>query len=112
MWDILVFLRQAKFKIPMNQSKSWKIHWLCNNFDTPIGIITQFLFFVDKTYHSADHEAHRQEIFNKNVDVVEKHNSNGSHSYKLEINEFADLTSDEFNAIYNGYKEPVNKMVI
>ncbi len=69
-------------------------------------------YFIDKKYHSDKHEAHRKGIFKKNMDWVKRHNANGAHSYKLEINKFADLTSEEFNAIYNGYKEPVSKTVI
>ena len=41
----------------------------------------------------------RREIFRKNFDYIEKHNTefiNGQHSYTLGVNKFADMTHEEF----------------
>merc|ERR1719399_1291232 len=43
----------------------------------------------------------RYSIFQKNLAMVSKHNAEG-HSYTMALNEFADLTNEEFNARYVG----------
>ncbi|XP_047965661.1 zingipain-2-like [Salvia hispanica] len=42
----------------------------------------------------------RFQIFKDNVQHIEMHNQEGNHTYKLGINKFADLTSEEFLAKY------------
>jgi len=46
-----------------------------------------------------DEETNRYETFTKNYDRVLKHN-NEKHSYKLALNQFADLTAEEFKSKY------------
>jgi Papain family cysteine protease/Cathepsin propeptide inhibitor domain (I29) len=53
----------------------------------------------NKTYSTAEEHAHRYEIFKSNADFVKRHNSEG-HSYTVGINQFADLTLEEFSAKY------------
>jgi len=46
-------------------------------------------------------------IWEANLNYINKHNeeaTNGLHSYTLKMNKFGDLTSEEFGAIYNGYR--------
>ena len=66
---------------------------------------------LGKTYQSVEHENYRRSIFSKNFELVNKHNAEGTHSYTLEINKFADLTAEEFSARYKGYSNPGNKSV-
>ncbi|KAL6542800.1 hypothetical protein OROHE_010320 [Orobanche hederae] len=51
-------------------------------------------------------KAKRLEIFSDNVEYIESFNdaTAGAKSYKLGLNEFADLTNEEFRASRNGYK--------
>jgi C1A family cysteine protease len=46
---------------------------------------------------------YRYDVFKANFDFVEKHNS-GNHTWTVELNKFADLSSGEFKNIYLGYK--------
>ena len=55
-----------------------------------------------KTYRSIYEENKRQKIWLQNRDYVNEHNSMDS-SFQLEVNEFADMTAEEFASIYNGY---------
>ena len=66
--------------------------------------------FLEKSYKSAEKENRHHGIFSKNSAKVKKHNAAGA-SYILELNEFADLEFEEFSAIYNGYRVPVNTTV-
>ncbi|KAL2467314.1 Senescence-specific cysteine protease SAG12 [Abeliophyllum distichum] len=49
-------------------------------------------------------KATRFEILKKNVEFIESFNNGGTRSYKLGVNEFADMTNEEFRASRNGYK--------
>jgi len=60
----------------------------------------------NKQYNGLE-EVTRRRIFNKNVRFVAHHNIEadlGLHSFRLGVNQFADLTTKEFAAIYNGYR--------
>lgn len=57
----------------------------------------------DKSYEPAS-ETHRREIFQKNVEFVERENNKGL-NYTLGLNQFSDLTNEEFSAkMVGGYK--------
>ncbi|XP_049394059.1 zingipain-2-like [Solanum stenotomum] len=53
-----------------------------------------------RTYENDIEKAKRLNIFKKNVKFIESFNNNGSRSYKLGINKFSDLTSEEFLRYY------------
>ena len=57
-----------------------------------------------KVYKDISEKQKRFEIFKKNVHFIESFNSNGTKTYKLSINQFADQTNEEFKAIRNGFK--------
>ena len=47
----------------------------------------------------------RYQAFKTNVDIIAEHNGDKTKTYWLGLNEFADLTWDEFAATHLGYKE-------
>lgn len=54
-----------------------------------------------KSYPNAAEDKNRMDIFLSNKHKVEEHNKkhvNGSVTYKLGLNKFSDLTTDEVNA--------------
>lgn len=55
----------------------------------------QFKNKYNKNYRDDAEENQRFNIFRNNVDLIEKHNRE-IHSYSLGINEFADMTQEEF----------------
>lgn len=54
-------------------------------------------------YKDAAEKEHRFKIFQANVELIESFNA-GNHKYKLGANQFADLTNEEFRAMYTGFK--------
>lgn len=57
-----------------------------------------------KTYHTKSEETRRFQIFAENMKMVETHNKAGL-SYKFGINQFSDMTQEEFKAqSLGGYK--------
>jgi C1A family cysteine protease len=57
----------------------------------------------NRKYESFSEYLHRFDLFVKNAKMIEMHNSNGN-SYSLGINQFADLTREEFKKYYTGVK--------
>ena len=68
-----------------DEFESWKLHF-------------------NKEYSSRIEEELRLIIFTKNWFNINKHNKDGKHSYTLKLNQFGDLTEDEFNK-YNNKKK-------
>eukprot|EP00742_Colponemidia_sp_Colp-10_P002891 GILJ01003086.1.p1 GENE.GILJ01003086.1~~GILJ01003086.1.p1 ORF type:complete len:371 (+),score=60.00 GILJ01003086.1:172-1284(+) len=56
-----------------------------------------------KTYTDEDEHSERYEIFKANVDYIERHNSEG-HDFELALNSFADMSRQEFQLTYLGYR--------
>ena len=65
----------------------------------------QWMARYGRVYKDDGEKERRLKIFKANADFIESFNSDGSRPYKLAINEFADLTSEEFRASRNGYKK-------
>lgn len=67
-----------------------------------------FLYMYKKDYSNSFEEySRRQEIFYNNLKVIERHNflhSLGLKSFKLGVNEFADMELREFMALKTGFK--------
>ncbi|XP_073154188.1 senescence-specific cysteine protease SAG39-like [Henckelia pumila] len=62
-----------------------------------------------RVYQDTHEKAKRFKIFKKNVEFIERSNSEGTRTYKLRVNEFADLQNEEFRATRNGYKKLPHK---
>lgn len=57
---------------------------------------------VHKKIYSKQEESKRKSIWLKNIDLIIKHNieaDNGLHSYRLEINKFADMTGEDVKCV-------------
>ncbi|CAF1383361.1 unnamed protein product [Adineta steineri] len=62
-----------------------------------------------KKYFSNEEEINRRQIWEGNVARIHKHNLEvdlGLHSYTLAMNQFGDMTNEEFRKQMNGYKMP------
>jgi len=60
-----------------------------------------------KNYVSQQEHNYRKAVFADNLKKIQKHNAEealGLHTFTLGVNEFADMTSEEFVAYYNGFK--------
>ncbi len=61
----------------------------------------QFLARYGKTYASKNDMSSRFSIFSANYDRVKAHNlATGENGYKMGINQFSDLSIEEFQTLY------------
>jgi C1A family cysteine protease len=65
----------------------------------------QWMAQYGRNYDNAEKKK-RFKIFKENAKFIDKFNNEGNHTYKLNVNEFADLTNEEFVASRTGYKIP------
>ena len=47
----------------------------------------------------------RRNIFHRNMNLIDTHNANSTHSYKLELNNFSDMSFGEWRSTYLGYDQ-------
>jgi len=60
----------------------------------------------NKTYHNPKEEAYRKDLFLKKAAEIDLHNADGSKTYKKGINQFTDMTKEEFKVQFTGAKAP------
>ncbi|KAI3895502.1 hypothetical protein MKW92_010178 [Papaver armeniacum] len=65
----------------------------------------QWMAQYGKVYTNLAEKEKRLNIFKANVEFIESFSRAGNKPYKLSVNEFADLTSEEFRSSRNGYKK-------
>ncbi|XP_050205069.1 senescence-specific cysteine protease SAG39-like [Mercurialis annua] len=97
----ILILSVAFFFIFANQCTSRELHEL-----TMVERHDQWIAEYGKSYTNDEEKLKRFEIFKNNVEFIEKFNAGGEESYKLGINQFADLTNEEFRASWTAYKRP------
>ncbi|KAH1048488.1 hypothetical protein J1N35_039272 [Gossypium stocksii] len=65
----------------------------------------QWMASYGRVYQDAFEKDKRFQIFKENVEYIESHNAGHTgKKYKLGVNEFTDLTNEEFKSMRNGYK--------
>ena len=62
-----------------------------------------------KSYKNQSEETGRRLNWEDNLSKIKAHNSNSKKTFMQGINQFTDLTSEEFNSIYNRLKMPSKK---
>jgi len=66
----------------------------------------------ERNYLSTPEHDNRKSVFISNYKLIQRHNAEhalGLHTYTLGVNQFADLTSDEFVKTYNGFRPDMYK---
>ncbi|KAL9392378.1 hypothetical protein Peur_016301 [Populus x canadensis] len=64
-----------------------------------------------RVYGDMKEKEKRYLIFKENVERIEAFNNGSDRGYKLGVNKFADLTNEEFRAMYHGYKRQSSKLM-
>lgn len=64
------------------------------------GMFNAWTAQFDKQYEDASETFRRYTIFKANTDRIHAHNTAGNSSYTMKMNQFGDLTTEEFEALY------------
>ncbi|WCJ32695.1 Cysteine proteinases superfamily protein [Euphorbia peplus] len=64
----------------------------------------QWMTRYGRVYKDSNEKEKRLDIFKQNVQLIESFNKARGKSYKLGINQFADLTNEEFKSSRNRFK--------
>lgn len=64
----------------------------------------QWMARYGRVYKDADEKEQRSRIFQENVQYIDSFNNAMNKGYKLAVNEFADLTNEEFRSTRNRFK--------
>jgi C1A family cysteine protease len=60
----------------------------------------EYVALFKKKYHSIDEYERRYDIFRHNLNLISYHNADMRNNFTIGINQFADLTPSEFDALY------------
>ena len=88
-----------------DSSESWKQEFTSDDYDTLDlkAVFEDWKESFGRGYPTIHEESLRFKIWAANLDSIIEHNSAGL-TYKLRLNQFADLTSDEFRMKVHGHK--------
>ncbi|GMI91125.1 esponsive to dehydration 21B [Hibiscus trionum] len=89
---------------PDKSESSWRID------DEVMAMYEEWLVKHGKAYNDLGEKDRRFGIFKDNLKFIDEHNADESHSFKVGLNRFADLTNDEYRAMYLGTKKPSRKV--
>ncbi|XP_010521644.1 PREDICTED: ervatamin-B-like [Tarenaya hassleriana] len=64
----------------------------------------QWMAKYGRVYENESEKKMRFEIFKKNLEFIENFNRNGNATYKLGINQFSDMTDEEFRSTFTGLR--------
>ncbi|CAH8337642.1 unnamed protein product [Eruca vesicaria subsp. sativa] len=62
----------------------------------------KWMIQFSKVYKDDFEKEMRAKVFKKNLKFIENFNNMGNHNYELGVNEFTDMTKEEFHATYTG----------
>ncbi|XP_020236366.1 senescence-specific cysteine protease SAG39 [Cajanus cajan] len=71
----------------------------------------QWMARYGKVYKNSQEKEKRFRIFKDNVNYIETFNNAANKPYKLGVNQFADLTNEEFRAPRNGFKSHMSSSI-
>ena len=67
-----------------------------------------WLIKYGKSYNSLGERERRFEIFKETLRFIDEHNADTNRSYRVGLNQFADLTDEEFRSTYLGFVSSSN----
>ena len=54
-----------------------------------------FMTEFDRSYATVEEQAHREQVFLSNLEMVKRHNADASKTWYATVNEFADWTNEQ-----------------
>lgn len=101
-WTALQERPKCSSQAVVVDSATVKIEWNPSETDDEFPTFAQWAANYDKVYDGDETEV-REAIFNTNIEEIKAHNAKGL-SWSMGVNQFTDLTEDEFIATFTGEK--------
>ncbi|XP_057501973.1 actinidain-like [Actinidia eriantha] len=79
--------------------------------DEVMALYESWLVKYGKSYNSLGEREMRIEIFKENLRFIDEHNADPNRSYTVGLNQFADLTDEEYRSTYLGFKSSLKSKV-
>ncbi|GFZ10148.1 granulin repeat cysteine protease family protein [Actinidia rufa] len=86
--------------IPTMSIITYAEKWAQRTNDEVIAMFESWLVRHRKSYNALGEKERRFEIFKENLSFVDKHNADMDRSYRVGLNQFADLTGEEYKSMY------------
>jgi hypothetical protein len=87
------------FSIKSKETFNTHLHLTLSNVDA-LNIFYEFIEKFNKNYHSFNALEERFNIFTKNLGIIVNYNQDNKKNFIIGINEFTDLTREEFKNLY------------
>ena len=72
----------------------------------------EWLVKHQKVYNELGKKDKRFQVFKDNLGFIQEHNNNLNNTYKLGLNKFADMTNEEYRAMYLGTKSNAKRRLM
>lgn len=92
----------------------WAPQALCRPVSEPPSMLERhgnWMEYHGRVYKDTEERQMRYTIFKSNVERIEAFNKGPDTKYRLSVNQFADLTNEEFRATRTGYKMPSSQVI-
>lgn len=80
--------------------------------DKEVMIYEKWLAEHGKVYNALGEKDKRFEIFKDNLRFIEDHNNSENRTYKVGLNQFADLTNEEYRAMFLGTRSDARRRLV
>ena len=78
-----------------------------------VGLLYQnWMLTEGKVYSSPAEQAYRLGVFHQRLETIRAHNSDSSNTWEMGLNQFSDLTDEEFAAKYLGDKDEIDASMV
>lgn len=72
----------------------------------------EWLVKHQKVYNGLREKDKRFQVFKDNLGFIQEHNNNQNNTYKLGLNQFADMTNEEYRVMYFGTKSDAKRRLM
>lgn len=105
---LILFLSLLSLSLASEISVDQNKQAILRTHDEVLALYEEWLVKHGKSYNGLGEKGKRFEIFKDNLRYIDQQNSLPNRTYKLGLNQFSDLTDDEYRSMYLGTRPAAN----